>query len=548
MSQDISDLVEFEPGTNEFPSPNGGNQLDTSLDDRIAPRRRRWPWLFAGAALGVGATVVATTAGDGDAETAPLLQENVELSVVVVESRDLIEEVEWSGTLAAGSSVAVNAASAGVVTAAVDAGVLIDRGDVIAAVDAEPVVALFGSIPMWRDLADGDVGTDVRQLEANLVHLGFDPDGAVTIDDEYTSATGDMVELWEESLGLEPTGEVPRGRVVILAGPSTVSEGAIVGVSASPNAPLAQLDTLAQTIDVVGWHYDADDEAPGVVTSIGQTGTPVEHGTVLYGVDGFDVVAVVQIDPVAEAVLAAFRSGDAEQIESVLVYLGYDPDGMITIDGEIDLATVAAVQRWQRSAELPATGSTNPRDYVLIPEAADTAYLIDSLHVAVGDVLGEGRLVVSVGVPTLSVAADVAVSEIDEFDLGDAVRVVQLDETEFTAVVAEIADVASSTIAAEQGGQVDEPTVTVTFEITSEPDAFVSGSVTIVTESSRIDDAVVVPTRALVTLVEGGFAVEIRDQDGSTHLVGVELGVFDDGSVEIINGAVAPGDEVVVPS
>ena len=137
-----------------------------------------------------------------------------------------------------------------------------------------------------------------------------------------------------------------------------------------------------------------------------------------------------------------------------------------------------------------------------------------------------------------------AVSEIDEFAVGDTVRVVQLDETEFSAVVVEIADVASGVTA----GQDAEPTVAVTFDVTSEPEEYVSGTVTIVSESSRIDDAVVVPTRALVTLREGGFAVEIQDADGSTRLVGVEIGVFDEGSVEITNDVLAPGDEVVVPT
>ncbi|MFT5026751.1 MAG: hypothetical protein ACI9CV_001512, partial [Ilumatobacter sp.] len=50
------------------------------------------------------------------------------------------------------------------------------------------------------------------------------------------------------------------------------------------------------------------------------------------------------------------------------------------------------------------------------------------------------------------------------------------------------------------------------------------------------------------SLSEGGFAVEVRTPDGSTRLVGVELGVFDDGVVEVIAGDVTPGDDVVVPT
>lgn len=544
MTQETAELVDFQPIADGAASTNGGKSSTPSLDDRIAPRRRRWPWLVVGAAVGCGATLLATTVGNDEAGADPLPQEAVQLSTVTVQTRDLIEEVEWSGMLAAGLAVVVNATNSGVVTDAAETGEAIERGDVLAVVGNEPVVALYGSLPMWRDLGEGDVGADVRQLEANLVQLGFDPDRTVTIDDEYTSATADMVEAWEQTLGLEATGRVARSGVVVLGGPSTISEPAVVGSTVRADSQLAVVDTLVQRIDVIGWQYDPDEDAPGVVSSIAAVGTPIEHGAVLYSVDGFDVSAVVTTDSATDAVLAAFASSDVEQIENVLVFIGFDPERSITIDDEIDLATVAAVQRWQESAGLLATGSTNPRDYVLILEAADMPYVVDTHSVSTGDLLGEGRVVLSIGAPTLSVTADVAISEIDEFAVGDTVRVVQLDESEFTAAVVDIADVASDVTI----GQDAEPTVAVTFDVTSEPEEYVSGSVTIVTESSRIENAVVVPTRALVTLREGGFAVEVQDTDGSTRLVGVEIGVFDDGSVEITNGALAPGDEVVVPT
>lgn len=542
MSQDTSERIEEHAvGT---PSTNGAAPRQPSLDDRIAPRRRRWPWLVVGAAIGCGATAAVALTGEGGEAAEPIVEETVQLSTVTVETRDLVEEVEWSGTLAAGTSTVINAQESGVITAALEDGSTVERGDVVAVIGAEPVVALFGSVPMWRDLRNGDVGDDVRQLEANLVQLGFDVDGDVTIDDEFTSATETMVEAWEESLGLEATGTVLSSRVVVLAGPSVVTDPAVVGSTARADAQLAVIDTLAETVDVVGWQYDADDETPGAVTSIAPVGTPIEHGTVLYSVDGVDVVAVVDTDDVTDAVLAAFETGDVEQIESVLVFIGFDPGQQIVIDDELDLATAAAVQRWQESVGLPPTGSTNPRDYVPVPAAASDAFAVDTPYLSVGDLLGEGRVVMSLGAPTLSVSADIAVAEIDEFAVGDAVTIVQLDETEFVATVAEIADVASGTTT----GQDAEPTVAVTFDVVDEPERYVSGAVTIVTESSRIDGAVVVPTRALVTLVEGGFAVEVRDADGSTRLVGVELGTFDDGVVEVIDGSLEPGVEVVVPS
>jgi hypothetical protein len=54
-----------------------------------------------------------------------------------------------------------------------------------------------------------------------------------------------------------------------------------------------------------------------------------------------------------------------------------------------------------------------------------------------------------------------------------------------------------------------------------------------------------VPVNALLALAEGGYALEVR-ADGSTRLVGVEIGSFADGLVEV-SGDVAEGDVVVVP-
>ena len=52
-----------------------------------------------------------------------------------------------------------------------------------------------------------------------------------------------------------------------------------------------------------------------------------------------------------------------------------------------------------------------------------------------------------------------------------------------------------------------------------------------------------VPVEAVLALAEGGYAVEVVD-GATTHLVGVELGPFVDGQVEVV-GDVAEGDTVV---
>ena len=67
---------------------------------------------------------------------------------------------------------------------------------------------------------------------------------------------------------------------------------------------------------------------------------------------------------------------------------------------------------------------------------------------------------------------------------------------------------------------------------------------TVRVETERIDGAVLVPASALVALSDGGHAVEV---DGR-GLVGVELGAFDEGWVEIADGTIDAGEAVVVPT
>ena len=60
-------------------------------------------------------------------------------------------------------------------------------------------------------------------------------------------------------------------------------------------------------------------------------------------------------------------------------------------------------------------------------------------------------------------------------------------------------------------------------------------------------DVLSVPVDALLALREGGYALEVVDADGGSHLVAVEVGLFDDDGVEV-RGDIDVGDSVVVPA
>ena len=68
--------------------------------------------------------------------------------------------------------------------------------------------------------------------------------------------------------------------------------------------------------------------------------------------------------------------------------------------------------------------------------------------------------------------------------------------------------------------------------------------VSVIVTTVAAEGVLAVPVEAVLALAEGGYALEVADAAGATHLVGVELGVFADGWVEV-SGDVTAGDQVV---
>ncbi|WP_221321375.1 peptidoglycan-binding domain-containing protein [Actinoplanes sp. L3-i22] len=154
----------------------------------------------------------------------------------------------------------------------------------------QPVRLLLGATPAYRDFRYGMTdGPDVRQLEANLVAMGFDPHRRMTVDRHFSAATSAAIRRWEAARGRpsgQRTGRIPLGEVVFLpsalrvtATPATVGAsigpGATVLTGTSPNrAVTAQLDTSERNTVHVGDRVEVSfpdlDPVPGRVTGIGR--------------------------------------------------------------------------------------------------------------------------------------------------------------------------------------------------------------------------------------------------------------------------------------
>ncbi|MER6620290.1 peptidoglycan-binding domain-containing protein [Streptomyces sp. NPDC000931] len=205
-------------------------------------------------------------------------------SLVEVVRATLTERTQVDGQLGYGTEIPLPVKATGTVTGLPEAGTTAKRGDTLLRVDDRPVVLLYGSLPMYRDLGltttapggdtapgggttasgegktDGGTGggaaaspsappartgtgtaavtelegMDVLQFETNLAALGYT---GFTVDERFTDRTADAVERWQKSLGIPETGRVGIGDVIYSAGKVRIGRpGVRLGEAVTENA------------------------------------------------------------------------------------------------------------------------------------------------------------------------------------------------------------------------------------------------------------------------------------------------------------------------
>jgi hypothetical protein len=283
----------------------------------------------------------------------------------------------------------------------------------------------------------------------------------------------------------------------------------------------------------------------GTITWLAEEGAVIGRGQPLYRVDGRPVQLLYGKLPAWRELSVGVDDGpDVRQLERNLVALGYDPDRVITVDDHFTSATRAAVTRWQEAVGLPETGAMQPGDAVWQPGAVR----VGELKASVGDAARPGGPVLEATSTSRQVAIDLDASRQPYVHVGDPVDIELPGGRTTTGKVASVGKVAT---AASGNDPADDgsPTVEVTVSL-DQPKATGSLDQTpvvayITTEVRK--DVLAVPVNALLALAEGGYAVEV-ERDGRRGLVGVTLGLFADGMVEVEGGGLRAGDRVVVPA
>jgi len=177
----------------------------------------------------------------------------VPVTAAQVVRTDVAQRQVVSGTLGyTGSSRVVDELPGGIVTWLPAPGHMVRRDQVLYAIAAQPVVLLYGPMPAWRPFTPGmTAGRDVRELDLNLIALGFDPGHQITVSDQYGGATVAAVQRWQQAHGLPQTGSIPLGKIVFLNGPLRVTSlTATTGAPAGPGAAVLAGTSTAPAISV----------------------------------------------------------------------------------------------------------------------------------------------------------------------------------------------------------------------------------------------------------------------------------------------------------
>ncbi len=178
--------------------------------------------LITGAAVVIlGGTVAGLALAWGSAAKEPAANPALPPATAKVTRTTLVETKKVSGTLGYGDAVPVGAARTGTLTWIVPEGSTVKRGEPLFKLDERPVVALYGSLPLYRTLRAGVKGPDVEQFEENLSKLGYT---GFTVDDTYAAVTAQATRRWQADLGLPKTGAVEPGQLVVTPGAVRVAE------------------------------------------------------------------------------------------------------------------------------------------------------------------------------------------------------------------------------------------------------------------------------------------------------------------------------------
>ncbi|MBP2326570.1 hypothetical protein JOF56_006955 [Kibdelosporangium banguiense] len=173
-----------------------------------------------------------------------------QVKVATVRKADLANTKSMQAMIGFGTPRQIKGTGTGVVTRLPAVGDVAQAGKPLYWVNDQPVPVFFGPTPLFRKLeAPGAKGSDVAMMMDNLARLGYQV-GRRPKDDtkaELTPTVIEAIKKWQRKAGLEDTGTVDVGQILVLD-----TQVRVASVQAQPGAAATeQLFTVTPNSRVV---------------------------------------------------------------------------------------------------------------------------------------------------------------------------------------------------------------------------------------------------------------------------------------------------------
>ncbi|HEU5416083.1 MAG TPA: peptidoglycan-binding protein [Streptosporangiaceae bacterium] len=291
---------------------------------------------------------------------------------------------------------------------------------------------------------------------------------------------------------------------------------------------------------------------PGIYTALPEPGTVIRPGHALYRVNGQPVILLAGRVPAWRPFAPGMTAGpDVRELQAGLIAAG-DAAGLLTAPtGQLDLATSAAVRRWQAAEGWPVTGQVGLGQVVFLPGPVR----VGALSVAPGSDATPGQVPYQVSTDRRVVTVPVS-PDLPRVGTGQRVTIVLPSQRRTPGTVTAVgpapaAGPAGAGGAARRAGTSGLPagttgvlTVTPRRPAATGTSSGVPVQVALTVQSAR--HVLAVPVSALLALAGGGYGLEIERPGGGHHLVGVTTGLFAGGRVQVSGAGIRAGTTVVV--
>jgi hypothetical protein len=295
-----------------------------------------------------------------------------------------------NATLGYAASYTVTGQGGGTLTWLPSAGQVIRQGQVLYRTgNGTPVVLLYGSVPDWRTMSEGNTGQDVTQLNHDLVNLGYASSSDISALgwDYYSWETQYAVEKMEEALGVSsPSGSMTLGSVVfkpealrvsqVTASPGSPASGPILIATSDRHIVTINLSTALESEvkagDAVTVTLPSGSVTPGAITSVGTVASGTGNSaSVPVSVQLTDPSAAGSLDQAPVTVNITTASASNVLVVAVAALLAQPSGGYaveVTGPGNSRRLVPVTVGLFDDAAGLvQVTGNLTPGEHVVVP-------------------------------------------------------------------------------------------------------------------------------------------------------------------------------------